>query len=82
MRKNALDTVYRQKWAEQVDAITKQFSTLPQDRKPEMIDGYTSMSRAREGFDWNKVELSTGTRRVFFVAGNESPLGGLHGLFS
>lgn len=68
----SLDVAYRQQWTKQVDAISKQFN-LPEDRRFDMIDGYTSMSRASEGADWKTLTSVPEGRRVFFLAGNEAP---------
>jgi pimeloyl-ACP methyl ester carboxylesterase len=70
--RSLLDQAYRKQWTQQTEAITKQFN-LPADRKEDMIEGYTSMSRAAEGFDWKDVRLDSKTRRVFVLAGNEAP---------
>ncbi|MBX2994572.1 MAG: hypothetical protein KF681_07115 [Bdellovibrionaceae bacterium] len=70
--RNMLDTAYRQQWSQQVETMTKQFN-LPKERRDDMIEGYTVLSRATEGFAWNLKDLSPGTRRVFLLAGNEAP---------
>jgi hypothetical protein len=67
----SLDAAYRQVWAPQVDSISKQFD-LPDSRREDMIEGYTVLSRAVEGFSWEDMKLPRDTRRVFILAGNEA----------
>ncbi len=68
--RSLLDQAYRSKWADQVDSLSKQFN-LASDRRSQMIEGYTTLSRATEGFEWDVAQLPAKTRRVFMFAGNE-----------
>lgn len=70
--RQALDAAYRHEWEVRAKNQIKQFS-LPEDRLSQMIEGYTSMSRSIEGFDWNQLELDVKSHRVFILAENESP---------
>lgn len=72
INRSLLDSSYRRQWSQQVDNIIKHYN-LPEDSRNSMIEGYLSMSRAAEGFDWKNVELPKNTRRAFLVAENESP---------
>jgi hypothetical protein len=67
-----LDESYRSQWRIQVPAISQQYN-LPAERAPEMIEGYTMMSRATEGFAWTNVELKPDVRHVLVLAGGEGP---------
>ncbi|HWU43695.1 MAG TPA: hypothetical protein VN132_09665 [Bdellovibrio sp.] len=69
--RSLLDQAYRKKWGDQVDAISKQFDFSP-DRRDQMIEGYTTLSRATEGFAWDLSQLPRTPRRVFLFAENES----------
>ncbi|QDK37003.1 hypothetical protein [Bdellovibrio sp. NC01] len=69
--RNLLDQAYRSKWSEQVDAISNQFA-FDSSRKDQMIEGYTVLSRATEGYEWDLTTLPSKTRRVFMFAANES----------
>ncbi|MFN7728081.1 MAG: hypothetical protein ACK5P7_02880 [Bdellovibrio sp.] len=69
--RSMLDSAYKQQWTKQVEAMTEQFK-LPAERRDDMIEGYTVLSRATEGFTWKDVKLPVETRRVFMLAGNES----------
>ncbi|MGE4133447.1 MAG: hypothetical protein AB7F86_17530 [Bdellovibrionales bacterium] len=68
-----LDQAYFTVWAPQVEAITRQFA-LPQDRRSQMIDGYTQLSRASEGFDWITEAGEPRNSRVFVLAEKEAPV--------
>jgi pimeloyl-ACP methyl ester carboxylesterase len=68
--RNSLDAAYRPNWTAQVDSTIGNFN-LPADHKSDMVEGYLSMSRASEGFEWSAADLPKTTRRVFIVAGNE-----------
>ena len=70
LMRSALDTAYRQTWAPQVEMIIEQFS-LSRERTNDMIEGYVSMSRATEAFDWKDLRLSKNTRRAFIVGTKE-----------
>ena len=72
INRNLLDLGYRQQWSQQVDRIVGLYK-LPEDKKKSMIEGYLSMSKAAEGFDWKNVDIPKDTRRAFLVAENESP---------
>lgn len=72
INRNLLDFGYRQQWSKQVDRIVDLYK-LPEDKKRSMIEGYLSMSKAAEGFDWKNLEVPKETRRAFLVAENESP---------
>jgi pimeloyl-ACP methyl ester carboxylesterase len=65
-----LDAAYKTAWVPQVKSISEQFE-LPKERADEMVDGYVRLSRATEGFEWNKgVDRTT---RLWILAGNEAP---------
>ena len=69
--RSLLDQAYGMVWEKQVTDISKQYS-LPSSRHREMVEGYTSLSRAVEGFDWTQVKrLPMETRRIFILAGDE-----------
>lgn len=70
--RSLLDQSYYKKWTEQVDSIVGQFG-LNQDRKSDMVEGYTVFSRASEGFVWDLKKTTEKTRRVFLFARNDSP---------
>lgn len=72
INRNLLDFGYRQQWSKQVDRIIGLYK-LPEDKKESMIEGYLSMSKAAEGFDWKNVEVPKDTRRAFLVAEGEAP---------
>ncbi|MBI3548394.1 MAG: hypothetical protein HY078_04995 [Elusimicrobia bacterium] len=67
----SLDQSYKSVWRGQVDATLRQFD-LPASRREDMIEGYTVMSRATEGFAWKGLELPAETRRVFILGGGEA----------
>ncbi len=67
--RSLLDQAYYGQWSSQVDSMIKTFK-LSDDRKSDMISGYTVMSRAAEGFVWDVTKSST--KRVFLFARNDS----------
>ena len=70
--RSLLDSAYRTKWEPQADKMIEQFD-LPKARKEEMVLGYTSLSRASEGFVWPEAMPNQGgTRRIFILAGDDS----------
>lgn len=68
----SLDASYRPNWVQQADRMIREFK-LPVERKNDMIEGYMRLSRATEGFAWENQPLNAQVRRVFVVAGEESP---------
>ncbi|MFA6236871.1 MAG: hypothetical protein WC635_06040 [Bacteriovorax sp.] len=70
--RSLLDQSYYKKWATQVDSIVEQFD-LNKDRRADMIEGYTVLSRATEGFVWDLKKTPSQTRRVFLFARDDSP---------
>lgn len=68
--RSMLDSAYRTKWGPQVDKMIEQFS-LPKSRRELMIQGYTALSRASEGFVWGETQADS-ARRIFLVAGEDS----------
>lgn len=71
INRNLLDSAYRKKWAAQVDSITQQFN-LNLNQRDNMIEGYTSLSRVVEGFDWKNLKISKSIKRSIIIAENES----------
>ncbi len=71
--RSLLDQSYYKKWSDQVDDISKQFN-LSEERKSDMISGYTVMSRLSEGFVWDFKKSVTSPKRVFIFARNDSAL--------
>jgi pimeloyl-ACP methyl ester carboxylesterase len=71
--RSLLDQTYYTNWVKQVDGIVSQFD-LNADRKPDMIKGYASLSRAAEGFVWDLSKTSKETKRVFVLGRNDSTL--------
>ncbi len=69
--RSALDVAYRSEWVKQVDSISKQYD-LPTARRTEMIEGYMTLSRAVEGFSWEKQAPSKKVKRIFVLAENEA----------
>lgn len=66
----ALDSAYRQTWSAEADEAIASFK-LDKDRREDMVEGYSVLSRAVEGFDWANLKLQSKTRRVFMLAGKE-----------
>ncbi|MBC7539981.1 MAG: hypothetical protein H7281_14255 [Bacteriovorax sp.] len=73
LTRSLLDQAYYKKWNDQVDSITKQFN-LNSDRDSDMVEGYTVLSRASEGFVWDTKNTAAQTRRIFIFARNDSAL--------
>lgn len=73
LTRSLLDQSYYKEWTTQVDSITKQFN-LKEERKEDMIEGYTVSSRAAEGFVWNVKTTPATTKRVFIFGADDSPL--------
>lgn len=71
INRNLLDFGYRQQWSKQVEHIIELYK-LDKDRSSDMVEGYLSMSRAVEGFDWKNLEIPKETRRAFVVADHEA----------
>jgi len=69
--RSTLDNAYRFEWSKQVDSLIKGFD-LPSNRRTEMIEGYMTLSRAVEGFSWEKTKPSKKVKRVFVLAENEA----------
>lgn len=69
--RSMMTQAYRQHWTQHVDGLLNAFP-LPKERREEMIEGYTTLSRATEGFVWD-ARTTTRSRRIFVLAGNEAP---------
>jgi len=69
--RQALDATYIGTFSGDVDQIIK-VTGLPATRRGDLIEGYSTMSRAVEGFDWKKVDVPIEVQRVFLIAGKES----------
>lgn len=69
-----LDNLYRFNWSKKVSELAEVFGFDPSQHSL-MVEGYTTLSRASEGFEWNEQidSKDTKTRRVFVLAQNESP---------
>lgn len=69
--RSSLDAAYRSQWYPQVTALARQFE-LPAARFEEMVEGYTTLSRAVEGFSWFERPPEKKVNRYFILAENES----------
>lgn len=69
--RSLLDTAYRSEWEKQVSSMAEQFN-FSEDRHSQMVEGYTTLSRAVEGFEWDLSALPKNVNRVFIFAENES----------
>jgi hypothetical protein len=69
--RSLLDQTYYTTWSKQVDAIVSHFE-LNADRKPDMIKGYTVLSRAAEGFVWDLKKTKPTTKRIFILGKKDS----------
>lgn len=67
--RTTMDNVYRANWSQQVSALAQQFGFV---ETPDMVEGYTMMSRAAEAFSWQTAGVEVQGRRVFLVAENEA----------
>jgi hypothetical protein len=65
--RSLLDQSYYSKWGSQVDAMISAFK-LDASRRFDMVEGYTVLSRAAEGFQWDASKTLKTTRRVFMLA--------------
>lgn len=71
INRGLIDQAYRQSWSVQVKNISEAYN-LPKEKNEDMIEGYMTMSRAAEDFDWSQVDVSTKTNRAFIVGENEA----------
>lgn len=71
INRGLIDQAYRQNWNVQVTNITAAYN-LPKEKREDMIEGYMTLSRAAEDFDWNQVEVAKKTNRAFIVGENEA----------
>jgi hypothetical protein len=69
--RSLLDQTYYKTWMLQVDTIVEKFD-LNADRKPDMIKGYTVLSRAAEGFIWDIKKTQPTTKRIFILGKKDS----------
>ncbi len=67
----SLDAAYKSQWYPQVDSISRQFG-LPSARRAEMVEGYTTLSRAVEGYSWLESLPSKKVKRVLVLAEGEA----------
>lgn len=65
--RSLLDQAYYSQWTSQVDAMISTFK-LDASRKSDMVEGYTVLSRAAEGFEWDSSKTPKTTKRVFMLA--------------
>lgn len=66
----SLDAAYRSVWTKEVDSLCEELH-LASAHREDMVEGYTAMSRAIEGFSWDNLQLPN-VRRVFILAANEN----------
>lgn len=71
--RSLLDQTYYKTWTTQVDAMVENYN-LNADRKPDMIKGYTVLSRAAEGFLWDLKKTAPTTKRIFILGKKDAPL--------
>jgi pimeloyl-ACP methyl ester carboxylesterase len=64
-----LDSAYRSNWSPKVDSIAALYGFEPTN---EMIEGYSVMSRASEGFSWVDADVAIQGQRLFLVAENDA----------
>lgn len=69
--RSLLDQAYYSQWNSQVESMITNFK-LNADRKSDMVEGYTVLSRAAEGFVWDSKMTPATTRRVFLLAHDDS----------
>jgi len=69
--RSMLDQAYYSQWNSQVEAMIETFKLNP-SRKSDMVEGYTVLSRAAEGFVWNSSKTPKTTKRVFMLAHDDS----------
>lgn len=69
--RSLLDQAYFSQWTSQVDAMISTFN-LDTSKKSDMIEGYTVLSRAAEGFVWDISKTSKTTKRVFMLAHDDN----------
>lgn len=65
--RSMLDQAYYSQWKDQVEAMIQTFDLNPA-RRSDMVEGYTVLSRAAEGFVWDTAKTPKTTRRVFMLA--------------
>lgn len=65
--RSMLDQAYYSQWKDQVAAMIETFDLNPA-RRADMVEGYTVLSRAAEGFVWDAAKTPKTTRRVFMLA--------------
>lgn len=73
INRTLIDQGYRQNWTAQVERISKGYD-LPKDKAGDMVEGYLTMSRAAENFDWSQVDIPKETKRAFIIGENEAPV--------
>lgn len=71
LTRSLLDQTYYTTWTKQVDAMISQFD-LNADRRPDMIKGYSTLSRAAEGFVWDIKKTKADTKRIFILGRKDS----------
>ncbi len=69
--RSMLDQAYYSQWNSQVEAMIETFK-LNAGRKSDMVEGYTVLSRAAEGFVWDASKTPKTTKRVFMLAHDDS----------
>ena len=69
--RSLLDQTYYRTWMGPVDSMVTQFN-LNADRKPDMIKGYSVLSRAAEGFFWDLKKTAPTSKRIFILGKKDS----------
>lgn len=69
--RDMIDQSYRSVWPGVIDLQIKKYG-LPEERKAAMVEGGVRLSRAVEGFEWDKAQVDKAQRRVVVLAANES----------
>jgi pimeloyl-ACP methyl ester carboxylesterase len=69
--RNILDQAYRSRWSQQTDAIIQSFG-LSRDRRTDIIEGYSALSRASEDAAWKGKALNNAGHRAFILAEGEN----------
>lgn len=69
--RSTLDSVYRSEWSSVVDFQIQNFNLNPK-HKSNMIEGYISMSRVVELFDWKSIQINPKVQRTFLIASEEA----------
>lgn len=71
LTRSLLDQTYYRTWMGPVDSMVTQYS-LNADRKPDMIKGYSVLSRAAEGFFWDLKKTAPTSKRIFILGKKDS----------